>query len=357
MLEVTLHNVRFTRGSFALNVSSTFPPSTYTAIIGPPASGASTLLQLIAGKLKPQSGEITIGSRVVNDIKSSRRPLLYVTSALDVPDRWSVQHALIAAVRQRTLDRVDRQREYDLAVEKWRLSPDRTIGSLSSSERTIVHLARIELLKPGILVADRLLEGINPSSDTADEWFRTLRVAGTTVISAPASREELGATDNVVVLSRGRVVQEGPAAQIHARPVSEDAADAMGAVNAIPVVISGAAVDSAIGAWEIAPPPFQGSGIALVRPEAFSVAPKGGESDLIVSVEEASFERGRWTVRALISGGITLRISLPAEMRLHKGKLLALLYDPATFTLIQRDVEIPRRSVPTDVVPSMKTSR
>src|SRR5437764_442510 len=76
------------------DVSITFPASTHTAVAGPPACGASTLLQVIAGALKAESGEIVIGARVVNRLAGSRRRLLHVTGATDVPRRWSVGHAL-----------------------------------------------------------------------------------------------------------------------------------------------------------------------------------------------------------------------------------------------------------------------
>lgn len=358
MLDVSLHAV----SSFAIHdITLTFAASTHTAIVGAPASGASSLLQLIAGTLRPKSGQIRIGARAVTNVRASQRPLLFVTSEIGVPDRWSVRHALIAAVRRRSLDRIDRQHEYGLAVDKWRLGSivDRTVGSLSTSERTIVHLARIELLRPGILIADRLLERMNPaaSEETIDTLYRMLRVAGTTVIAAPSSRAELGVTDRVVVLSGGRVIQEGTAAQVYSNPIDETAAAATGAVNVVPIAIEGTSVDSSIGGWDVAAPPFQGSGVALVRPEAFSIAGLGAESDLIVAVEEASFENGRWLVRVMLSGGVSLRISLLANEHLHKGKLIALTYEPAGFPLIPRDVAVERHTVPTGVIPSMRDSR
>jgi ABC-type Fe3+/spermidine/putrescine transport system ATPase subunit len=278
-----------------------------------------------------------------------------------VPGRWSVRHALVAAVRQRTLDRVDRHHEYELAVEKWKLGEriERRVDSLSGSEQTLVHLARIELLRPGILVADRLLQNLNASAvdEIADAFYRTLRVAGTTIIGAPAHRLELGATDRVVVLAEGRVVQEGTAAHLYAHPEHEAAAVATGDVNIIPLLIRGTSADSVIGSWEIADAPFEGSGIALVRPEAFRLVGPREESDLIAGVEEASFQNGRWLVRSILSGGFILRISLPPEVRLHKGKLLPLSYDPRAFSLIRRDIDIPKRSAPTDVVPPLAESR
>ncbi|HKO55159.1 MAG TPA: ATP-binding cassette domain-containing protein [Thermoanaerobaculia bacterium] len=333
MLEVSLHDVS-ARGLRGMSV--TFARGVHTAVIGPPGAGASTLLQVIAGSLHPQAGEVRIGARVVNEMKPAVRPLLFITSELDVPRRWSVQHALIAAVRTRTLDRVDRQREYDLAVEKWRLEPERKIGTLSGTEQTLVQLARIELLRPGILLADRVLERLNPSATVAvaDDFYRTLRVIGTTVISAPASRAELALTDAVVVLSGGRVVQIGTPAAVYGRPADEAAAVASGEVNRVPVTIRGRTVESAIGAWEVDGPPFQGSGIALARPEDFAVALPGEDSDFVFGVEEAGFGDGRWLARGVLTGGVILRVALPAGTPLHKGRLLALRYDPTRFRLL-----------------------
>lgn len=359
MLDVALRNVACKWG--VRGVTATFPRGSHSALAGPPGCGASTLLQLIAGTLKPATGEIVIGTRVVNDLKPARRPLLFVTSELGVPGRWSVQHALIAAVRTRTLDRIDRHREYALAAEAWELETllERRVGSLSSTEAARVHCARIELLRPGILLADRVLERVAASARMrlADQFYRTLRVMGATVITAPAARDELAFTDRIVVLDHGRVVQSGGAAEIFASPANEAAAMATGEFDAIPVTIRGRTVESVIGAWDVEEPPFQGSGIALVRPTDFSQAKPGEDSDLVFGVEEAGFAGGRWIARGLLSGAISLRVELPADATVHKGKLMALRYDPTRFRLLPRETAPAQTSVPTDVVPLMRDSR
>src|SRR5712664_1274646 len=100
MLDISLDNVSW---QFSLrDVTVTFAGSTHTAIVGPAGCGASTLLKIIAGELRPESGEVRIGSRVVNDLNRGRRPLLYTTAAIDAPGRWSVRHVLVAAARQRS---------------------------------------------------------------------------------------------------------------------------------------------------------------------------------------------------------------------------------------------------------------
>lgn len=302
-----------------------------------------------------------LGQRRVNDVKTSQRPLLLVTSAIDVSGRWSVQHALVAAVRTRTLDRQDRHREFTLTAEKWELVPllERRIDTLSSTEATRVYLARIELLHPAILLADRLLDAVSAAARTslADAFYRTMRVFGTTVISVPSSHDELAFTDDVVVLENGTVIQQGRVSEVFAEPVNDAAAVATGDVDVIPITIRGNVVESVIGAWEIDPPPFQGSGVALVRPADFVAARPGEDSDLIFGVEEAGFADGRWIAHGFLTGGITLRVELPRDAVVHKGRLIALRYDPTRFRLLPRATEPLRATVPTDVVPPMAETR
>jgi len=159
------------------------------------------------------------------------------------------------------------------------------------------------------------------------------------VISAPASPVELGLCDRVVVLDGGRVAQAGVPSEVFAAPQSEAAAMATGDVNVIPVEIRGRGVTSAIGAWETGAPPFEGSGVALARPDDFVIAAKGEDSDLIFGIEEASFRDGRWHLYGLITGGLILHVVVPREVEVHKGKLLALRYDPARFILKVRGLQ------------------
>ena len=102
------------------------------------------------------------------------------------------------------------------------------------------------------------------------------------------------------------------------------------------IELRGRSVTSAIGAWELDAPPFEGSGVALARPDDFAVAARGEDSDLIFGVEEASFRDGRWHLRGFITGGLILHVAVPRETAVHKGKLFPLRYDPARFRLLPR---------------------
>lgn len=364
MLDVALQGLSFRHpNGFELrDLTVTFPLSTNTALVGPSGCGTTTLLRLIAGTLRPSAGDVVIGQRRVTALKPAHRPLLHVDASLEIPGRWSVQHALVAAVRGRSLDRIDRHREFMYAAGRWQLTPllERKIATLSATEELRVRLARIELLRPAIVLADRLLERASPSDRLllADAIHRLFRVMGTTVISAPASRAELAFADTIVVLDQGRIVQQGPPAAVFAEPESEAAAVATGETDAVPITIRGSVVESPIGSWELAAPPFQGEGVALVRPGDFLPAARGEESDFIFGVEEAGFVDGRWLARGYLSGGDLLRVALPAGTAVHKGKVLALRYDPSRFLLVPRARNARQSAtVPTDVIPPLSESR
>ncbi|HET7712003.1 MAG TPA: ATP-binding cassette domain-containing protein [Thermoanaerobaculia bacterium] len=340
MLDVALRGLSFTHRNSGFSVeidSAQFEKSTHTAILGAAGSGVSTLLQLISGDLRPKSGEIVFGTRAVEKLSRSRRPLLQVGDALDVPSRWSVEHALIAAVRRRSLDRVDRQREVELAAEHWSLVDlrERSIASLSTGEQLRVHLARIELLKPALLIADRLHAGASASEVSAlgDRIYRLLRSMGTTVIASPVHLDELRFADRAMVMDGGRIVQVGTPAAIYSAPASRNAASATGPVNAIPVRVAGGMVESIIGSWP-SDGAFEGNGFALARPEDFEIARRGEDSDLVFAIEEASFSGGRWIARGILTGSFLLEVVLPGEETIHKGRLLPLRYDPRRFTLV-----------------------
>jgi len=341
MLGVALEAVSFAYGArcFAIrDLSATFPRGSHTAVVGPPASGCSTLLRLIAGELRPQSGSIRIGARDVTPLSAARRPLLALWPEVPFPGRWSVRHALVAAVRQRTLDRQDRLHELELAAERWRLAKflDRPFRSLSQSEQTMVNLARVELLKPAILVCDRPLSGLAASSlaEVADDFFRMLRVLGTTVIVATHSRLELGLTDRLLILSEGEAAQSGMPRQLFDQPAGPAAALATGEINLIPVTVTAGMVESPLGSWRLTGPQFEGPALAMIRPGDLEVAAAGEESDLLFGIEEASFHDGGWMAKGFLTGSVPLRVRLPAATRVQKGRLLPLRYDPGRVRVV-----------------------
>ena len=162
--------------------------------------------------------------------------------------------------------------------------------------------------------------------------------------------------DRVIILEEGSVTQAGTPKSLYDRPSSATSAAATGDVNLIPVVVTGSKVESIIGNWTVAEPPLQGEGLAVVRPSAFSTVEPGGDSDFIFGIEEGGFHEGSWYLRGILSGGLILRVVLPGQIEIHKGKLLPLRFDPAQATLVPGE-HAPTRVDPFGAIPSRSDSR
>lgn len=360
MLDVSLQRISFAypRSEFRIDdLTAFFPKNSITAVVGAAGSGKSTLLRLISGHHKVRSGHIEIGAKDATALKPRRRPIF--SSAFDAipPLRWSVQHVLIAALRERKLDFEDRRREFELTTEKWNLAPilDRRLATLSPSERLRVRLAQIETLRPAIFIAERLLQDAAPGElpDSTREIASALRIIGSTVISEIASLDEISMCDRVVVMDRGSIVQVGTPSEVYSRPQSEAAARATGEVSPIPVTVRGNSVESTIGTWEAPNTPFQGEGVALARPDDFQIAAPGEDSDFIFAIEQASFRRGMWVLRGFLTSAHLLTVTIPASVEIHKGKLLPLRAHPANWLLVQR----PQTAALADAIPTLRDSR
>ncbi len=364
MLDVTLRGVSCVPRLGAMaplrDANIVFCRGLHTAVAGDTASGASTLLAMVSGALQPSAGEVAIGARPVNGLKQAKRPLLVVGPESDAPLRWSAAHALIAAARGRTLDREDREREIAFVASKWEVDGlmTRAIRDLPIDDRLRVHLAAIELSRPAILVADRLFEHASGSlmPQFSADLHRALRIAGTTMIYTPSGAHDLAECDDLVVLERGAIVQQGSLAAVYRAPVSEAAARATGEISVIPLVVRGSVVESSIGSWSF--DGFEGNGVALCRPEHFSQALPGEESDLILAIEEARFRDGRWFVIGNLSGAVPLTVVLPGSEKMTRGRLLPLRYDPTSFMVLPGGGGLPHGStVSTDVIPARDLSR
>lgn len=364
MLDIALRELSWFDRKSGLQIgplSTLFRARTHTAILGPAGSGKSLLLRLISGEIYPAtSGEIILGTRPVTPLSARKRPVFHTEFTLVPPGRWSVRHLLIAAARPRKLNFQERMQEIDRSAARWELETllERKLATLSSAERLRARLAQIELLRPAVLLCERLFSPVSPSdrATLAHRFHSNLREHGATVISEISDWRELPEFHQVLVVDGGRIVQEGTPADVYANPNSRVAAEALGEVNAVPVVVRGGLVDSPIGEWSEPSAGFDGSGFALLRPDSFELAQRGEESDFIFAVDTAGFAAGVWTLNGVLTGGVPLRVILPDPGDIHRGKLLPLRFRRDRARIVQGS-HLGLRSIPMDVVPPASESR
>lgn len=215
---VTAHDVTVAYGSKVALARSSFhvPTGSVTALIGPNGSGKSTVLNLIAGLVRPVEGEVTVGGgdgprpRIAYVLQSTK-----VNESLPVTVREVVTMArypgkgllrpLGADDRQAVSDALETMGVTDLAGSH--------LGELSGGQRQRVLVAQGLAQEHDLLLLDEPLTGLDmPSAERIDRIIHDEQERGRTVVLTTHDLAEAGAADHVLLLA-GRVVAEGPPEQ------------------------------------------------------------------------------------------------------------------------------------------------
>jgi molybdate transport system ATP-binding protein len=204
------------------------------ALAGPSGAGKTTLLRAIAGLARPRAGFVRANGATWLD--TSRR--------IDLPvERRRVgfvfqDYALFPHLT--ALDNVayangDRTRAAEL-LERLGLTgaaPARRPAALSGGERQRVALARALAREPDVLLLDEPLAALDPRTRARSgrELADILReIDAPTLVVTHDFSEAAALGGSVAVVDHGRIVQQGPAAELSARPASGFVADFTGAV-------------------------------------------------------------------------------------------------------------------------------
>ncbi|UQX87446.1 ATP-binding cassette domain-containing protein [Jatrophihabitans telluris] len=189
-------------------------PGHVTGFLGPNGAGKSTTMRMIMGLDAPSSGTATVNGRPYRDI---HRPMFEVGAVLEARavhgGRSAFNHLLCLAQSNGIGPR--RVREVLELVGLDGVARRRAQGfSLGMAQR--LGLAVALLGDPPVLLCDEPVNGLDPEGIL---WIRTLlrRLAeeGRTVLVSSHLMSEMALTaDHVVVIAQGRLLAEGPTAQI-----------------------------------------------------------------------------------------------------------------------------------------------
>jgi molybdate transport system ATP-binding protein len=223
MIDVTLTKKLAT---FALDVAFTAPSSGVTALFGASGSGKTSVIQAIAGGLKPDSGRIAIDDRVFFDsslridMPIHERRVGYVFQDARLFPHMSVRGNLGYGYKR---SKVERRIETDAVVELLGLGDllDRRTHRLSGGERQRVAIGRALLAQPALLLMDEPLSSIDsPRRAELLPYIEGLRdQLGLPILYISHSFEEVvRLADHLVVMDQGKVARSGPFLELASQP-------------------------------------------------------------------------------------------------------------------------------------------
>lgn len=196
--------------SLLSDLSFHIEPGEFVALTGLSRSGKSTLLQTLAGVLKPESGEILIdGLDLYANLRAFRSSIGYVPSEFAMQQNLTVSEVLKETARLRLPRRAsnqERQQRVLTLLDTVHLasSLDKPVGSLSRVERRRLSIA-VELMGfPGLLLLDDPAEQLTPFEEVEITiLLRDLARQGITIIQADRRSRSAGLSDRVIFLAPG----------------------------------------------------------------------------------------------------------------------------------------------------------
>ncbi len=196
------------------DLSFTVPPGTITGFLGPNGAGKTTTLRMVLGLVTPTTGTATIDGRRYADIDD---PVRTVGAALEAssfhPGRTGRDHLRVMA---RAGGLPDRRADEVLDLVGLTVPGTRRVGTYSSGMRQRLGLAGALLGEPKVLVLDEPANGLDPEGIVWLRGFlRHLAGQGSSVLVSSHVLAEVEQTvDDVVILTRGRLVRACPLAEL-----------------------------------------------------------------------------------------------------------------------------------------------
>ena len=196
-------------------------PTEVVGLLGPNGAGKTTTFNMVAGGVKPSSGEVFLGETDITDLPMYRRARLGITYLPQEPSifrKLSVAenvNAILETVEPSRTVRRERLRELlaELGLtEKANLRAD----TLSGGERRRVEITRALVLDPKFMLLDEPFAGIDPIAVIdIQKIIEQLKGKGIGVIITDHNvRETLSICDHAYIIKDGEIIRKGTPEEI-----------------------------------------------------------------------------------------------------------------------------------------------
>jgi len=321
-IEVRLENLsRRYSGVTALDgLNLTMAPGELVALLGPSGCGKTTALRLVAGLEDADGGRVVIGGEDVTNVPANKREIGMVFQAYSLFPHMTAMQNVEFGMQLHEVGVAERRKRAVDMLELVGLSAhvNKYANQMSGGQQQRVALARALAIEPKVLLLDEPLSALDAKvrARLRDEIRRVQLEVGTTTLFVTHDQEEaLAIADRVGVMNAGHIEQLGPPTTIYSRPATPFVAEFVGLTNRLAGVVKGGEVEVRGKRLPLMKPDStDGPAIALVRPEAVSVAADGDMSagPLVGSVISTVFLGA--TSRVTVDlGDVTVLAQLPTS--------------------------------------------
>jgi sulfate transport system ATP-binding protein len=284
---VELKNINKNYGDYkaSRNVSFGIEKGKLVALLGPSGSGKTTILRMIAGLETPDSGEIVIDGKVVNNLPASKRGIGFVFQNYALFKYMTVYENIAFGLRVQKVDKKKIDARVHELVELIGLKglEKRYPSQLSGGQRQRVAFARALAPNPQLLLLDEPFAAIDAKvRQELRSWLKDMiqKLGVTSIFVTHDQDEAIEVADEIIITNKGRVEQKGTPYEIYQNPQTAFTASFFGQTSFITDYMRFNTFT-----------PVENADNAIVRPEFVKVSKKNEVQRYKTSASEGIVER------------------------------------------------------------------
>ena len=232
---VELKNINKNFGSFKAsdNVSFGIEKGKLIGLLGPSGSGKTTILRMIAGLETPDSGDILIDGKRINDVQASKRGIGFVFQSYALFQYMTVFDNIAFGLK---VQKKSKREIHEKVMELVKLIgleglENRYPSQLSGGQRQRVAFARALAPNPQLLLLDEPFAAIDAKvRHELRSWLKDMinKVGVTSIFVTHDQDEAIEVADEIIITNHGTIEQKGSPLEIYKNPKTSFVAQFIG---------------------------------------------------------------------------------------------------------------------------------
>ncbi|MCW6568801.1 ABC transporter ATP-binding protein [Yersinia ruckeri] len=232
------HVSKYFAGKVAVdNLSLHIAKGEFTVLIGTSGSGKSTTLKMINRLIEHDEGQIHFAGEEIQKFKAEdlRRCMGYAIQSIGLFPHWTVEQNIATVPQLLKWPRAKIQQRVSELLTLLHLDPEQFLHryphQLSGGQQQRVGVARALAADPEVLLMDEPFGALDPVTRSAlqVEIARIHQLSGRTIVLVTHDIDEaLNLADRIVLLDRGKVIQQGTPFELLTQPANDFVRDFFG---------------------------------------------------------------------------------------------------------------------------------
>ncbi len=304
------------------DVSFELAEGTFNVLLGPSGCGKSTTLRLIAGLETPTGGRIRIGDRDVTQLPPAQRNISMVFQSYALFPHLSVRENILFGLHVRRVSASECETRLARVADLLGLTPllARKPSQLSGGQQQRVALGRAIIAEAPVCLMDEPLSNLDAQlrAEMRQEIRALQRKLGITMVYVTHDQvEAMSMADRVILMSSGRIAQNGAPVELYEQPASTFVARFIGTPPMNLLRLAGGTGGAVIAGTQgpVVLPSGQAHGSLGIRPEHIGLVADRGVPATVETVEYL----GGDSLLAMKVGGQPIAVRVPGSVGLRTG--------------------------------------